>query len=309
MNSRVDATAPPPDYDAIAIETQVPNGSANTYAIGFETSEARPAVVSQSNNGQMTIVTVSQPINDVQVIQVNAAEDGATFGNSFSNKKIRQAFIKKVYAILMVQLAITVGIICLFMFCKPIHEWIQATPVFYYVSYVVFVATYIILACIPAARRSYTWNFICLLIFTLALSYMTGTICSFYSNTIVLYAMAITAAVTLAISLFAIQTRIDFTMCFGLLFALVMVLFFFGWACLITWLIVGDNFATDVMYCVYGGLAALVISLILIFDTQRVVGGKNRKFQLSPEEYITGALQLYIDIVYLFLIIVGLGGR
>jgi len=42
---------------------------------------------------------------------------------------------------------------------------------------------------------------------------------------------------------------------------------------------------------------------LLIYDTQRVVGGKNRRYQLSPEEYIAGALQIYLDIVYLFIIL------
>jgi len=42
---------------------------------------------------------------------------------------------------------------------------------------------------------------------------------------------------------------------------------------------------------------------MLVYDTQRVVGGKNRRFQLSPEEYVAGALELYIDIVYLFMIL------
>ena len=37
-----------------------------------------------------------------------------------------------------------------------------------------------------------------------------------------------------------------------------------------------------------------------------LMGG--RKHELSPEEYIYGALQLYLDIVYLFLIILSLFG-
>jgi len=293
MNPRVDPSAPPPDYDAIEIiekqipsdgylpngavngyvpngaaNVYVPSGAANDYVIGFENSEGS-RVVSQPN-GQVTVVTIGQPNSGVQyqnsgvqVIHLNptAAENEETFGKSFSNKNIRHAFIKKVYLILTVQLSITVGIICLFLFCLPVKYWVQATPWFYYASYIVFVVTYLVLACIPALRRKHPWNFIFLAIFTLALSYMAGTICSFYSTTIVLYAIAITAAVTLAVSLFAIQTRIDFTMCAGVLFALVMVLFFFGWACLITYLVVGNQFATEVMYCVYGGLAALVIYL------------------------------------------------
>ncbi|KAH9519235.1 hypothetical protein Btru_075017 [Bulinus truncatus] len=42
---------------------------------------------------------------------------------------------------------------------------------------------------------------------------MTATISSFHSTEIVLIAAGITAAICLSISLFAIQTKIDFTMC------------------------------------------------------------------------------------------------
>ena len=44
----------------------------------------------------------------------------------------------------------------------------------------------------------------------------------------------------------------------------------------------------------------------LAYDTQMLMGG--RKHELSPEEYIYGAMQLYIDVVYLFLIILSLFG-
>jgi len=47
----------------------------------------------------------------------------------------------------------------------------------------------------------------------------------------------------------------------------------------------------------------------LVFDTQMVVGGKHRRYQLSPEEYIYGALQLYVDIVNLFILLLGLVGK
>jgi len=42
-----------------------------------------------------------------------------------------------------------------------------------------------------------------------------------------------------------------------------------------------------------------------------VVGGQKRRYQLSPEEHIFGALQLYLDVVYIFLMILSLlgGGR
>jgi hypothetical protein len=219
-------------------------------------------------------------------------------GSSFSSVKIRHNFIKKVYLILLVQLVITSGFICLFLFCEPVKKWVQDNSWFYWTSYGVFVATYIILACIPSLRRLFPANFIVLLVFTLSLSYMTATISSYYDTEIVLITIGITACICLSISLFAIQTKIDFTMCSGLIFALFMLLFFCGITCAVFY---GAGYYYY-MNVLYGGIAALVFSLLLVFDTQRVIGGKNRHFVISPEEYITGAMELYVDIVYLFLI-------
>jgi len=268
---------------------------------------------SQPYNGyNMTQSGPQQPMYQIdrnpQVHPANSDPMDMTAGSSFSDKSIRHAFIRKVYLIIMTQLLVTVGFICFFLFCEPVKYWVQRNSWFYWISYGVFFVTYLLLICIPAVRRSFPGNFICLAIFTLALSYLTATISSYYGTRIVLYAMAITAGVTLAISLFAIQTKIDFTMCSGLIFAMAMVLMLFGLACLITYLIVGNTFATYVLSIVYGALAALVFSLFLVFDTQMVVGGKNRKHSLSPEEYISGALHIYLDIVYLFTAILGLTG-
>jgi len=46
----------------------------------------------------------------------------------------------------------------------------------------------------------------------------------------------------------------------------------------------------------------------LVFDTQMMLGGKH-KYSLSPEEYIFAALNLYLDIVNMFLYILNIVGR
>lgn len=46
----------------------------------------------------------------------------------------------------------------------------------------------------------------------------------------------------------------------------------------------------------------------MVFDTQLILGGKNRKYQVSPEEYVFAALNLYLDIVTLFLLLLQLIG-
>ena len=57
----------------------------------------------------------------------------------------------------------------------------------------------------------------------------------------------------------------------------------------------------------FGAAGALVFSLYLVYDTQLMLGGKH-KYALSPEEYIFAALNLYIDVVQLFMYILMIVG-
>ena len=62
-----------------------------------------------------------------------------------------------------------------------------------------------------------------------------------------------------------------------------------------------------VLISVYSALIALLFSAFLIYDTQQIIGGK--KYEISPEEHVYASIQLYIDVVYIFLAILNLGRR
>ena len=51
-----------------------------------------------------------------------------------------------------------------------------------------------------------------------------------------------------------------------------------------------------------GAAGAFVFSLYLIYDTQMMMGGKH-KYALDPEEYIFAALNIYLDVINLFMYI------
>jgi len=60
----------------------------------------------------------------------------------------------------------------------------------------------------------------------------------------------------------------------------------------------------------YNGKAVSVVLIIvqyLVVDTQLMVGG-HHKYSLSPEEYIFAALNLYLDIINLFMFILSIVG-
>ncbi|KAF8792545.1 Protein lifeguard 1 like protein [Argiope bruennichi] len=125
----------------------------------------------------------------------------------FSDKAIRAIFIRKVYFILMIQLAFSLGVIALFVFERHVKLFVQRNIFCYYISYAIFLGVYIALACCGNLRRKYPTNMILLSIFTISMSYMLGTISSFYETDVVLMAVGICAAVCLAVSIFSFHTK------------------------------------------------------------------------------------------------------
>jgi FtsH-binding integral membrane protein len=65
------------------------------------------------------------------------------------------------------------------------------------------------------------------------------------------------------------------------------------------------------MRLIYCGIGVIVFGMYLVFDTQYIVGGQNRKYSINKDDYIMGAMILYIDIINLFIFILDLlkGGK
>jgi len=226
-----------------------------------------------------------------------AAPDGF---QGFEDKAVRRGFIKRVYSILMVQLVVTAGIISLFMFVESMNSFVKQNRWFMWTSWGVALVCIIILACCQSVRRTFPHNFIVLGVFTLCEGCMLGTITSFYDVDAVLIAVGITAGVTLGLTLFAFQTKIDFTGCGAALFAMLIILIIAGIIC---------AFVPNSKYKMIGlgAAGALVFSLYLVYDTQLMMGGKH-KYSLSPEEYIFAALNIYLDVINLFMYILMIVG-
>lgn len=139
-----------------------------------------------------------------------------------------------------------------------------------------------------------------LFIFTIAEGFLLGVSASYYQQDAVLMAVGITAAVCLALTLFAFQTKYDFTMMGGILLVAVIILMVFG--------IVAIFVHNKIVQLVYASLGALIFSIYLIYDTQLMMGGKH-KYSISPEEYVFAALNLYLDIINIFMYILAIIGH
>jgi len=226
--------------------------------------------------------------------------DGGEFDFQFSEKSIRLAFIRKVYSILLIQILITCAFIAVFLYVTPVREFCHENPWTWIVALIATFVLLIALACCPDVRRTWPTNIILLGLFTLFEGYLLGAISSAYEADAVLIAAGITAVVAFGLTVFAFQTKYDFTTCTGALLVCLIVLIVFGFLCAII--------RSDILNLVYASLGALLFSIYLVVDTQLMMGGKH-KYSLSPEEYIFAALNLYLDIVNMFLFILSIVGR
>lgn len=226
------------------------------------------------------------------------AEDGVK-GFDFDDRSIRHGFIRKVYSILMVQLSITLAFIATFLYHEPTKRFVHAHQEIWWLAFVLMLVCLIAMACCGEVRRKAPQNFIFLGLFTVAESFMLAAAASNFDSEAVLMAVGITAAVCLGLTLFAFQTKWDFTMMGGILFVAVIILLVFG--------IVAMFVKGKIITLVYASLGALIFSVYLIYDTQLMMGGKH-KYSISPEEYIFAALNLYLDIINIFLYILTIIG-
>lgn len=227
------------------------------------------------------------------------AESATVKGFDFNDQSIRRGFIKKVYSILTVQLAITFTFVSVVLLHEPTKQMVRSSPGLFWIAFFVMLGALIGIACCGEIRRKAPMNFILLGLFTFAESFLVSVVTAQYNAQEVMLAFGITAAVCLGLTLFAFQTKYDFTMMGGFLFTAVVVLFLFG--------LIAMFFPGKIMTLVYASAGALIFSMYLVYDTQIMLGGSH-KYSISPEEYVFAALSLYLDVINIFLHILSIIG-
>jgi FtsH-binding integral membrane protein len=215
--------------------------------------------------------------------------DDFKFGGNMAEATIdvRHQFIRKVYAILSVQLLVTAAVSALSFMSTGYKSFIQSHPGLMLASLVV---SLVFLGLTWWKRRSYPSNLLFLGGFTLCEAYTVSVIVSLYDSRTVLLASILTGGIFVFLTLFACQTKYDFTSWMPFLFGSLWGLVMFGFVAMFF----PYSSTTEL---VYGGLGALVFSGYILVDTQLVL----RKHHV--EEEIAAAISLYLDLINLFLAI------
>lgn len=226
----------------------------------------------------------------------NAQENLDTF--SFSNKSVRLGFIKKVYLILSAQLLVTFLVVLASFLSTPFRDFQAQTTWLMIVAAVLTFIIIIVLGCFPSVSRKVPINYILLFAFTLGEAYIISYVCSKSDPPTVLLAAGLTLGIVVVLTLYAAFTKSDFTFLGGFLFV-----------CLISLMIGGIAayfFRNKWLNLVLSVIGAIIFGIYILFDTQLIIGNKGLKYRI--DDYIFAAINLYLDIVMLFLYILRILG-
>jgi FtsH-binding integral membrane protein len=108
-----------------------------------------------------------------------------------------------------------------------------------------------------------------------------------------------TAAIVVALTIYAFTTETDFTFLGGTLFVASAVIcvcsiYVFIWP-------------SRALAFVLGGLGTIAMGFYLIYDAQKIAGEHNRKYLI--DDYVLASMNLYMDIIQMFLYILQALGK
>ncbi|NXL07967.1 LFG4 protein, partial [Mesembrinibis cayennensis] len=222
-----------------------------------------------------------------QLYPRSSIEDDFNYGTNVASASvhIRMAFLRKVYSILSVQVLLTTVTSAIFLYSTGVQAFVHERPALLLIS--VFGSLAIIVA-LTLYRHQHPVNLYLLFGFwSLNDSLLFLFIVSFYDVSIVLQAFILTTAVFLGLTAYTLQSKRDFSKFGAGLFACLWILIFSGFLRLF--------YYNETIELVFAAAGALLFCGFIIYDTHLLM------HKLSPEEYILAAINLYLDIINLFL--------
>jgi len=206
------------------------------------------------------------------------------------NRIARHLFIRRVYLILIVQLFATFGTCAIMTLHVPTREFVldEGQPLYLMSS----ILTILLIFALSIYKRSYPTNIILLSMFTLSCAYTIGVVTAMYAQAgaeeLVLEATFVTAVVFIVLTIYTLQSKRDFSFLNAGLGAGLWIMIIWGLFAMIFGLQTGWVYAV-------GG--SLLFSGYIIYDTYMLAE------RYDPEDYVMAAVELYLDIINLFLYI------
>lgn len=219
------------------------------------------------------------------------AEEESSPNMNFSKTSIRNGFIQKVFSIVSAQLTLTLGFIALFQFHEGALRYAYNNTWMLNLAMLSTLGLALLMSFSTSIRRTAPLNVMILGGYTVAQGFLVGIMSSFYEISEVFYAVGLTAAIVFGLAMYASTTKEDFTTKGGMMVSVLMALTV---GSVISLFYRGEFFS----FILSVGAAA-AFSMYIIYDLQTIMGDKT--LSISPEEYIFASLNLYVDIIRIFM--------
>ena len=219
------------------------------------------------------------------------------------NYSIFKGFLVKVYGILSVQLLITIIIILIFQKDSIKNYFINSptlTGFLNFLSVVGFIITLLILTAKPDLSKQVPFNYISLFIMTIFLSLMCAFFALSFSFESVIFCVCLTTISSIAITIYAYYSTTDW----GIIKALLMVIIGQSGGFILMALILNNEMMEKVLCLVF----TLLFGVYLVYDTQIIMKKFGQEI-FKVDDYIFAAIQIYLDIINLFMIILSVFGK
>jgi len=201
-------------------------------------------------------------------------------------------FIKKVYAILAAQMAVTVVFCVAGMYIKPFQAALLHFMQIPFGMILILVLALMCLCCLQCKKEEYPLNYSLLLAFTALMSFTIAGVCAAYQSAgyaaLVLQAFVITLGAFAGLSCYAMCSGKDFTWMGGMLSMGLLGMIAFGFFGMLF------GFNGGILYSMFG---VVLFCGFILYDTSRVLRIH------GPDDALVASVELYLDILNLFLYI------
>ena len=200
----------------------------------------------------------------------------------------RKGFVIKVYSIVATQILLT-ALLCVASLNNVggLQDFMRSYSYLSIVAIVIGVCLICAIACCKVAARKVPLNYIILFTFTLVWGYMVAGFVIWFKAEAVMICASLTFFMFLGLTLYAIFAKKSLTYCMGIFIVFDVMLFPLILFC-IFW---PSNFMWNLVYFAF----IVLTSCYIVYDTKLIMK------KLNQDEYIIGALMLYVDLIQLFM--------
>jgi len=178
---------------------------------------------------------------------------------------------------------------------EGLQDFVGSNEILFYVSLILVFSISIAMSCLYTRCRTIPLNYILLGIYTVAHSYLIACLLPQYDTETILMAAVCTWGMFVGLSFYACFSKKDFTVMGGFLStSTIMVLLF---------LILFSFFRSKILNLVIICVVIALLSVWIVYDTQIIIGGKNKYTELTSDDFAIAALIIYSDILTLFIYI------